>query len=60
MPRQCHMAKVAQSATAKWRIICQIKFEVGPGTFSKQFFFARTFFNFFCKDEKQNVSKLHG
>jgi len=33
------MAKAAQSATAMWRIACQVRHEVGPGTFLKQFFF---------------------
>jgi len=54
------MAKAAQSTTAMWRIACQVRHEVGPGTFFKQIFFARMYFNFFYREENQNWTKLHG
>jgi len=34
----CHVVKVAQSATATWRTICQISWDVGAGTFFKKKF----------------------
>ena len=34
-PRQCHVPKVAQSATATWHTTCQISWDVRPGTFFK-------------------------
>jgi len=50
MPRQRYVTKVAQSATATWRILCHVRHEVGPETFFNFFFF--------CRDENQNWSKL--
>jgi len=59
MPRQHHVAKVAQSSTATWPKPCQISWIVGSGTFLKQFFFCRDDFQFFfCRDENQNTLKL--
>jgi len=49
-PRQRHVAKVAQSATATWPKPCQISWIVGPWSFFKQFLFYR--------DENQNWTKL--
>jgi len=43
----CHVAKVAQSATATWRTTCQISWDVGQGPFSNNFFFQRCSLNFF-------------
>jgi len=60
MPRQFHVAKVAQSATATWQKPCHFNVLVGPGTFFKQIFFAGIFFIFFCRDGNQNWPKYLG
>jgi len=49
----CHVAKVAQSASAMWRISFQISKNVGPRTFFEQIFFCRDIFQiFFFVEEK--------
>ena len=61
MPRQRHVAKVAQSATATWQKPCHFNVLVGPETFFKQFFFYRDVFQaLFFRDENQNWLKLQG
>jgi len=47
MSRQRYVTKVAQSATATWRISCQIKSEVGLRTLLKQKKNCKDVFNFF-------------
>jgi len=55
MPRQRHVAKVAQSATATWPKPCHFNILVGPGTFLKQTFFCRDVFNFFFAGTKTKI-----
>jgi len=50
------MTKVAQSATAMWQEPCQISKEVGLGTFSNNFFFARKVFNFSFQGQKSKLT----
>jgi len=52
MPRQRHVAKVAQLTTATWQKPCHFNILVGPETFFKQ--------TKFYRDENQNWPKLQG
>jgi len=52
MPRQRHVAKVAQSATATWQEHATSAFWWGQGPFSNKIFFAGIYFNFFFTGTK--------
>ena len=55
----CHVAKVAQSATATWQNHAISTFWWAQGPFSNNFFFTVMFSNlFFYGDENQNWPKL--
>lgn len=57
----CHVSKVVQSATATWRITCQVRHEVGSGIFFKQFFFTGMYFKvFFLQGRKSKLIQITG
>jgi len=61
MPRQGHVAKVAQSATGTWQEHATSAFWWGQRPFSNKNIFVGMYFKFFFyRDENQNWPKLQG
>ena len=59
MPRQRHVAKDAQTATATWQEHATLAFWWGQGPFSNKFFFTGMYFKlFFLQGRKSKLAQI--
>ena len=60
----CHVSATWQRLHSqqlpRQRLVCQVRHEVGPETFFKQFFFTGIYFNFFLQGQKSKLAQITG